>query len=175
MRSLYKNQLTEEGFEVRQLISVVNHEKQRVKGIYNSNHTKSDTIQLEKKAILQTNKEMNWHTDSIHYYARVLEEPDNLETYSASLSAASFVKTDKDQIKTFFFPGKLFVNYKNMKENKFYQSTINLITPAPIQIEANGNYYPPEELFAKGYWASSEKIVNLLPYEYAFGDNNDEN
>jgi hypothetical protein len=109
MRSLYANQLMEEGFQLKQLINV----------------------------------------------------PDTL-----SLSVSDIVRSDQDKMTSLFFTGKLFVSYKNNNEKKSDQSTINLLTPVPVKIEANGNYYPPEELFTSGYWASSVKIVNLLPYEY---------
>jgi len=46
------------------------------------------------------------------------------------------------------------------------KSSIYLTTPEPVQIEANGSYDPPLELFSLGYWAHSEKLANLLPLNY---------
>jgi len=91
-------------------------------------------------------------------------------TDSLLLSASDIVQIDQEKMKSLFFTGKIFVSYQNKKEKKSDESTINLLTPVPVKIEANGNYYPPEELFASGAWSSSEKIVNLLPYEYVLTD-----
>jgi len=46
------------------------------------------------------------------------------------------------------------------------KSSIYLTTPEPVQIEANGSYDPPLEIFSLGYWAHSEKLANLLPLNY---------
>ena len=46
------------------------------------------------------------------------------------------------------------------------ESVIRLITPAMVFLEANGNYYPPQEIPSSGFWGQSEKIANLLPLDY---------
>jgi hypothetical protein len=45
-------------------------------------------------------------------------------------------------------------------------SQIVLINDTPIEIEANGSYYSPTDLMALGYWAWSEKIATMLPFDY---------
>lgn len=175
MRSLYIDHLELEGFNVKQIISVVNLEKKRVRTIYKSDSMSTDTFRVDKNEIAQTNKSSNFPADSIHYYTRILQQPDSFETYSRSLSASNLVQTDNDSLKNLFFAGRLYIEYKNSKEKKFDQSIIKLLTPAPVQIQVNGNYDPPNEVFTTGHWASSEKMVNLLPYDFILTDVGSEN
>jgi len=55
---------------------------------------------------------------------------------------------------------------KRKLDTEVQKSSIYLTTPEPVQIEANGSYDPPLELFSLGYWAHSEKLANLLPLNY---------
>ena len=45
-------------------------------------------------------------------------------------------------------------------------SQIYLINNKPIEIEPNGSYYEPSDLATLGYWAWSEKIATMLPFDY---------
>jgi hypothetical protein len=45
-------------------------------------------------------------------------------------------------------------------------SQITLTTGNPVEIEANGSYFDPTNLLSTGYWAWSEKIANMLPFNY---------
>ncbi len=51
-------------------------------------------------------------------------------------------------------------------DTEVQKSTIYLLTPAPVQIEENGYYDSPLEIFTIGYWAESQKLANLLPLDY---------
>jgi hypothetical protein len=45
-------------------------------------------------------------------------------------------------------------------------SEITLINDRPVEIQANGSYFNPVDLMSTGYWAWSEKIATLLPFDY---------
>jgi hypothetical protein len=49
------------------------------------------------------------------------------------------------------------------------QSQLVLVNGLPIEIEANGSYYNPADLMSMGYWAWSEKIANMLPFDFDVG------
>jgi hypothetical protein len=48
-------------------------------------------------------------------------------------------------------------------------SEIILVNGNPIEIEVNGSYFNPTDLLNLGYWSWSEKICNLLPFDYVPG------
>ena len=45
-------------------------------------------------------------------------------------------------------------------------SEITLLNGVPLEILANGSYYNPVDLMSTGYWAWSEKIGSMLPFDY---------
>jgi hypothetical protein len=150
MRSLYGNRLAEEGFILQRKIAVPNMEKQRVKEIYRPDPQKPDTFSI----------------DTLHYFWGVLQQPDSFSR-NVRVSPDSVVTRSPDQAKALFFPGKITVYFGNPGKGTAYRgSEIQLITPARVNIEENGNYYPPQELISSGFWGRSEKIVNLLPIDY---------
>jgi hypothetical protein len=52
------------------------------------------------------------------------------------------------------------------KSSTAMMSQIVLINQKPVEIEANGSYYNPVDLMSTGYWAWSEKIATMLPFDY---------
>jgi hypothetical protein len=77
------------------------------------------------------------------------------------------------------FPYKLEITYKgNTLPNEYLRlqsgqansnygtSIIQLINAKNVQISPNGNYYNPLNLLENGYWAWSEKVCNMLPFDY---------
>lgn len=50
--------------------------------------------------------------------------------------------------------------------NEFGISYINIINEKNIQIVFNGSYYNPLNLMMSGYWGWSEKICNMLPFDF---------
>ena len=55
------------------------------------------------------------------------------------------------------------------KSSTAMQSQLVLVNGLPIEIEANGSYYNPADLMSMGYWAWSEKIANMLPFDFEAG------
>jgi hypothetical protein len=79
------------------------------------------------------------------------------------------------------FPDYLVVTYKNQLAPPSYarvfsgdnsrtmESQLRLINGIPIEIESNGSFYNPRDLLSIGYWAWSEKIARMLPFDYRPG------
>jgi hypothetical protein len=173
MRSVYNNQLTGEGFEVRRMRKVLNTEKERVKKIYALlRHSGDSDISKNKLDSLQK--------DSVDYYQRVLRQKDYTEVYeSATLSSDSLVVKNEAGYKIIFFSDYLFITYKKEMEDRSYldffhekrspafqRSYIWLTNGNAVGIDANGSYYPPQEIFSTAYWGWKEKMANMLPLDY---------
>jgi hypothetical protein len=45
-------------------------------------------------------------------------------------------------------------------------SQVTLINEKPLEIQANGSYYPPSTIMSLGYWAWFEKMATMLPFNY---------
>jgi hypothetical protein len=129
---------------------VPNLEKQRIQGIYHPDIQPADIFPI----------------DTLHYFWEVLKQPD-VFSRTVRLTADSLITVYPDQTKSLFFTGKMRVIYSDPKKGTGYHgSEVNLITPAMIMVEENGNYYPPQEILTGGYWGESEKVSNLLPMDY---------
>ena len=160
VRSLYSNGIqritafNQEGFDLRRQVRVSNTEKQRVAAL-NALARPADSVS----------------PDSLKYYKKVLREADSV-SQNQLLTADDLVSPLADTAKSLFFPGKLSVTYRRKRktDTEVEKSTIYLLTPAPVQIESNGYYNSPLEIFTIGYWASSQKVANLLPLDYDPGE-----
>lgn len=181
LRSLYTDSLQKSGFEVRRMVRVPNTEKERVKRVY------KDMIGASRKAgeNVVIDFRSNLPSDSSDYYNRVMRQNDYVEIYGKELlNADSLIVRTQGADKFLFFTDYLYITYKNEKEEqeylvsqgesnrqRFYQrSYIWLVSQTPVVIDINGAYYPPQELFSMAYWGWSEKISDLLPQDYAPGE-----
>lgn len=171
MRSVYRNKILEEGFEVRSLQKIRNTEKQRVKAAYsNSMHpVKSANGTM---VITHINK------DTADYYDRILRQEDYKDVIGKNiLSGGSIAYAADSTTAGLDFKNYLLVIYKNKvapleylqqfpKSSATMMSQIVLINEKPVEIQANGSYYNPVDLMSTGYWAWSEKIAMMLPLGY---------
>jgi hypothetical protein len=149
MRTLYKDQLRQEGFIVEHEINVPNLEKQRVKAIYQPNISKTDSIPI----------------DTLHHYWEVLRQPDffiqKVRSYDGLLTI------HPDQTRTLFFTGDCTIIFGNGHLGIAYQqSELRLMEQVPIEIGENGSYYPSQEVLTLGNWSKTETIANLLPRDF---------
>jgi CarboxypepD_reg-like domain len=181
MRSLYQDNLAGEGFEVRRMVRVPNIEKERVKKIYLP-VINNRTIRINGGSV-SVNRRDSLEKDSVDYYDRVMQQKDYTEIYSPSLLTADslIVQTDGSN-KVIFFTDYLYITFKKEEEDKeylffhregrsstFQRSYIWLTNLTPIAIDANGSYYPPQEIFSMAYWGWEEKMANILPLDYEPG------
>ncbi len=164
-RSLYLNDLDSQGFTVRTLKRFENVEKQRVKALYA--RPTNDTLIMMNGDLVKMSKMELMPQDSIHYYQTILAKPDYYESPGPPIPADSLVSGESDESRVFFFNGTIFISYLRAREGLSQQSSIRLMTPTPVRIWSNGNYFPPGEVFTMGYWSKSEKLSNLLPIDYS--------
>ena len=170
MRAIYRNKINEEGFELRALEKVPNLEKQRVKAVYagNSRTIKSEDGRLTMMAI---------NKDSADYYSSIMRQPDYTNVIGKNILTGDSVAYSIDSTTAGMdFKNYLLVIYNKMAPREFRQqfpgasagmmSEITLINGEPIEIQANGNYFHPINLMSTGYWAWSEKIATMLPFDY---------
>jgi hypothetical protein len=173
MRSVYLNRIREEGFEVRRLRKIKNEEKQRVKDIYasRSQRTPGGVLIVAKLS-----------PDSTGYYERILEQDDYFDVIGKDLlpgdSIAYAINSTTAGLE---FEDYLLITYKKSpapaeftrqfpKAGSSMTSHITLINHVGVQVESNGNYYNPADLLSSGYWAWSEKMSMMLPFDFKVGD-----
>lgn len=172
MRSLYKRNLPEEGFEVRRLFRKPNLEKERVK-LVSRNLAVSKNAGNALAGGVRTPGDL---PDSSEYYSRILRQPDFIDSIGRDLLIAdSMINNDF----VLFFKDYLAITFKNEKEEQAYLETMHerrlpyyqrsmiwLHTSNPVRIESNGSYFNPLDIYAWGYWAWSEKLGDMLPLDY---------
>jgi hypothetical protein len=171
MRSVYRNNIREEGFEVRRLVRVPNSERERVKSLHRGNYFTINRTTGARNTIAD-------RSDSGSYYEKILKQPPYFDLVGKALlpgdSIAYAVTTERAGL---YFPDYLLVVYTKKTAPAEYRnafpdqgsarmSRITLVHGQPLEIEANGNYYDPAELLTYGYWAWSEKICIMLPLDY---------
>jgi hypothetical protein len=174
MRSIYRNKIADQGFEIRKLVKEPNLEKQRVKALYASSMIRKnvDGIMMVERAA--------WFKDSAKYYERIMQEPDEKEIVSPALLAAdSIAYAVNSTTAGLDFTDYLRITYTKAIEDDDYLlqyrlnrkpmapvSTLILINRKPIEILSNGFYAESLDLLHSGYWGWSEKMATMLPYDY---------
>lgn len=169
MRSLYRNNLAKENFEVRTVTKISEEEKVRVRA-------------AAKLKMYATEAFHGLSYDSALYYKKVIERPESLNIRGEELlTADSLVARVDTNIVAFNFPGWLEVLYPpKTAPSEYYKSismnvhnlSLPIVTeitrtkPDPILIWPNGSFYEASTLLAVGYWTWSEKIASLLPVDY---------
>lgn len=166
MRCLYSDSLEQNGYEVRRMVRLPNLEKERVRQVYRA----SMSTGLAK--------------DSQDYYQQIMRQKDYTEIYGREqLTADSLIVQTEGEYKVLYFTGYLYITYKKETEDRAYllyhresrnptfqRSYLWLVNQAPITIDINGAYYPPQEAFSMAYWGWSEKMSDLLPQDYNPGE-----
>jgi hypothetical protein len=187
MRAFFVNKIEEDGFEMRSLGKVLNVDKIRARQTFNKGRLALDTNSIQVTTILPSlgyvgppifNKEAK-STDSTNYFKKALKQPDSI--ISHQLVPADSIGFAADSVTAgMYFPDSLEISYK-LKEVPGYYKQLSrkhrhepypisqFVFPRrkPIYILGNGFYYGPEDLRVTGYWAWSETMSTLLPYDYA--------
>jgi len=172
MRSVYRNTIMTEGFEVRHLQKVPNVEKQRVKARYRQMF---QTAQAGNTVIVSG---VNQTPDSAAYYEEILRQPDEKDVIGREVLPGDSIAFAVDSVTAgLYFPHHLYVNYKKgavpVEYKQLYPSGahamlshIFLLDGQAVTIQANGMYYDPAEVVSSGYWGWSEKVATMLPYDF---------
>lgn len=168
MRSLYKNNIVADSFELRTLKRLYKQDT-ATRALYNS------IMQGQVNAV-----------DTARYAVQLMKPSNSLQppvVYIIGkqiLPAGSIRRYDTMQKKvTLYFEDALLVRYKNELEKKEYvgmyakpqrqRSIIYFVTRQPVTIEENGLYFNPLNIFTEEYWAW-EKTAEMLPADYKPGD-----
>jgi len=173
MRSLFVNKIQENGFEVRKLVKKENLEKKRVQALYKYLAGADNDVNFESRL----------PKDSVTYYNKVLRQPEATSMlYKDILPGDSIAYAEDSVTAGVAFDDYLQVTYKNKREPGEYRqqvslqgapvssnitSTIYLVNRRPIYVSHIGAYYAPQDLLSSGYWGWSEKICNMLPFDYS--------
>jgi len=172
MRCLYVNKLAESGYEIRRLEKIPNTEKKRIQALYmyyvNPDHSEEEF-------------EANLPVDTLKYYKRILDQPDERQILHTELLRGDSVAYAQDSVTAVFsFTNYLMITYKNKKvpieyvnqalppadPHDFLTSQVTLLNGRPIYVLYNGTYYEPLDMLLLGYWGWSEKIGSMLPFDY---------
>ncbi|CAN5801452.1 hypothetical protein BH10BAC2_BH10BAC2_40940 [soil metagenome] len=174
MRSLYRNKLTEDGYQLLLLKRILNLEKQRW---FAKQKFYYDTVQRQKTII---NYEATLPKDSLVYFNKVMAQKDPIETilpgmltgtdiaYGADSNTAALDFTNHIIIR---FPKRnIPQEYANtLKQGSVKQpvsSVIFLPNNTPVYVTSSGYYFNAQDLIMEGFWGWWEKISSLLPYDY---------
>ncbi len=174
--SLYNNNLTAEGFEVRRMTRKPNLEKERVRQAYRNRMVR--TTNSEGKTIVRSEP---LPADSQQYYERVMRQPDLIDSIGSSMLTADSVllPADGGAVRSLLFDNYLYIVYKKELESPMYlqaqmenrkpsfqRSILTLVTYEPIVFDAQGNYFDPQNLLSSWYWGWSQKVADMLPSDY---------
>ena len=177
LRSIYNNQLIQEGFEVRPIKIISIEEKARVNEI-NKVYDQMQEAGLKPRQRIQR--------DSLDYYQKIKVLPDsnnkivlNKLLLRDSLVLISKGGNEADETIVMQFPGVLHISYLHKSVPYDYTNTqfkisdkdviscqIELLFGKGISIYKNGNYFNGENLIIEGYWSWSEKLSTMLPSDY---------
>ena len=168
MRSLYQNKLSEDGYDIRKLDVIPNTEKKRIQRLY-------------KTVTADEDLEVTLPKDTLKYFKAVLAQPDETEIlHQDKLTADSIAYEENSTTKILNFESYLIISYSFKKEPFEYlqqihqedkirtniTSRLNLWHKMPVHVMYNGMYYAVEDMVDQGFWAWSEKIANMLPFDY---------
>ncbi|MES2004776.1 MAG: carboxypeptidase-like regulatory domain-containing protein [Bacteroidota bacterium] len=180
MRSLYRNKLIEQNFEVRKLIKLSDTEKKRVRNLYRAQVVNAA---IEGTAIKINNgiaEPGEMRRDSAAYYRKVMNEPESLnilinkvlpgDSIAFALDSVTVGLEFTDYLQVVYTKKQTPPEYKKMLpkgvESMPLTSDIFRTRDNVIMVLASGNYFEGIDLITSGYWAWSEKIAAMLPNDY---------
>ena len=185
-RAFFANELDAQGFELRSLGNMSNPEKDRAKRLF-SLHRDSvilDTTGLDFTTHINPNgnpyisSSTTKTEDSSDYFKKKLLEPDSVVSHQL-ISSDSIGFAADSTVAGMYFRDSLEVSYKfktiperymhlnkDHKHETFPVSQFVFVNKRPIYILNSGYHYKPYDLKITGYWAWSENISTLLPFDY---------
>jgi hypothetical protein len=177
MRSLFRNKLVEQQFEVRRLIKVSNAERERVSKIH---RTLLSGMMGSNVNVVVGEVYRGLNADTAAYYKKVMQNPESMNyLINRVLPGDSIAYAIDSTVAGLNFKDFLQITYKSKDApfeyyrftNQQYMkapivSEITRTSPDPVMIWANGTYYETTTIISSGYWGFSEKIAELLPIGY---------
>jgi hypothetical protein len=109
-----------------------------------------------------------------------MRQPDMLTLVdTARLTGDSIAYAIDETTAAMYFPDQLQVKYLRGLEDALYLqqmmqnrepappvSHLRLVRDKPIEVLANGAYFEPLDILAGGYWSWSDKMGNMLPFDF---------
>lgn len=195
MRSLYNNDLKNEGFEIRSIETTINTEKQRIQSLYKNafSHIKDSLSKqdLREKSLVKI-LEKRFSKDSLQYYKKVIAGEDKIQKLNEKpVLFSQIAELKEDSTVQLNFPNQLLVTFNKKKEpleyfqyrsdlsfrpnsiggkvtsakQQFPFTILHLTQGIPIDINENG-YFNNVNLYMDGFWGWWEKLGTKLPYDY---------
>jgi hypothetical protein len=188
-RAFFANDLDVQGFEMRSLGNISNPEKDRAKRMFSLHkdsvildtissvaYTDPNEISPNKPRHIETNTVMT--VDSTDHFKKMLQQPDSVIShqlissdsvgFAADSTVAGFYFKDSLEVlyKYKTIPNRYRVLSKDHKHETFPVSQFVFINKRPVYILNSGYHYKPYDLKITGYWAWSENMSTLLPFDY---------
>jgi hypothetical protein len=170
MRALFRNRIREEGFTVYRQVKIPN--LKRVRRTVRSG--RGNLIELDNGIQIRSDVP----ADTIAAYQAYVGNDAVLNLVTGSpLPGDSIAYAIDQKTAALYFPNYLTVVYSKgatpseyrrtvMNGNYAMQSEITLPSGTIVHVEANGVYYNPLDLLSNGWWAWSEKVGTMLPFDY---------
>ncbi len=177
MRSLFRNKLTEEGFEVRKLIKIREEEKKRVRALFNKRAYSNSLGRIVVNDSILGGGNM----DSAQYYRKVMNQPEKMNVLINKVLPGDSIAFAIDNFTAgLFFEDYLQVIYlyKQVPDEYVQANRMSVQPKMPVVSEvflprkntiavlANGSYYEGIDMISSGYWGWWEKLAAMLPYDY---------
>jgi len=185
-RAFFANDLDVQGFEMRSLGNISNPEKDRAKRLFSLHR---DSVILDTTGLaftthrspnnrLYISSSTEKTEDSSDYFKKKLLEPDSVIShqlissdsvgFAADSTVAGFYFKDSLEVlyKYKTIPNRYRVLSKDHKHETFPVSQFVFINKRPVYILSSGYHYKPYDLKITGYWAWSENMATLLPFDY---------
>lgn len=177
MRSLFRNQLIQEGFETRKLIKISEEEKKRIRTLYNKRAYTNGVgnIVVNDSILGQGN------ADSAAYYRKVMRQPEKMNVLIDKVLPGDSIAFAIDSLTAgLYFEDHLQVIYlyKQVPDEYVQANGLSVRAKSPVVSEifltrkntiavlSNGSYYEGIDLISSGYWGWWEKLATMLPYDY---------
>lgn len=174
LRSVFRNRLVEDGYEIYRMDRIPNVEKQqwlaRERQYY-------DTV---SKKLTIKNFSATLPADSLPYYEKIMRQKDPVEiihpgkvtgddiAYGADsfTAALDFQQCLIVRIPKLMNPQEYVETYRDASRSQPVTSVVILPNHTPILITSNGYFYEPEDLMLEGFWGWWEKMSAMLPFDY---------
>ncbi len=177
MRSLFRNQLIQEGFETRKLIKISEEEKKRVRTLYNKRAYTNGVGQI----VVNDSILGQGNADSAAYYRKVMRQPEKMNVLIDKVLPGDSIAFAIDSLTAgLYFEDHLQVIYlyKQVPDEYVQANGLSVRAKSPVVSEifltrkntiavlSNGSYYEGIDLISSGYWGWWEKLATMLPYDY---------
>lgn len=175
IRSTYSNSWQEDGYEVRELVRIVQQERIRVDSLMKTiNARVYRDLQGDWNAYFASQNEFN--TDSIQNFRKILEQPKAYDIVKGIVNESQIMtKNHASGMKEVQYDHYLHIQHPEVKREDAYfswkgktdgSSILRIMPKSSVWIDARGNFSPAANWLQEGYWAWYSKLCTMLPLDY---------